>query len=132
MYWRPYRTTIERWMWPDVFRKQQPSVAKAKQAIADYKKAIGHPAGPAELMVLFCEQGVGFSVDLGNDDEDYMAALCRMFEQAIKLALTLPPPDRDQLLGRMWKTRQRAQNLGYGVFEWMDDLLLAYTPQEGG
>jgi hypothetical protein len=27
--------------------------AKAKQAIADYKKAVGDPAGVAELMVYF-------------------------------------------------------------------------------
>jgi hypothetical protein len=48
-----YKETIDRWLYPDVFRKQDTSVAKAKQAIADYKKAVGQPGGLAELMVFF-------------------------------------------------------------------------------
>ncbi len=52
----PYKQTIDRWLWPDVFRKQDTSVAKAKQAISNYKKAVGEAAGLAELMVFYCEQ----------------------------------------------------------------------------
>lgn len=36
---KPYKATIARWLWPDVFKNQDASVAKAKKAIADYKKA---------------------------------------------------------------------------------------------
>src|SRR5215472_8137395 len=39
----PYKVTIDRWLWPDVFKNQDTSVAKAKKAVADYKKAIGQP-----------------------------------------------------------------------------------------
>ncbi len=35
------RTTVDRWVWPDPFRNQDTSVSKAKQAISDYKKAVG-------------------------------------------------------------------------------------------
>src|SRR6202140_1208833 len=49
----PYKQTIDRWLWPDAFRKQDTSVAKAKQAIFNYKKAVGDPAGLAELMVFY-------------------------------------------------------------------------------
>jgi hypothetical protein len=42
----PYKKTIDRWLWPDVFRGQDTSVSKAKQAISDYKKALGDPDGP--------------------------------------------------------------------------------------
>lgn len=38
---KAYKTIIDRWLWPDVFKNQDTSVAKAKKAIADYKKAIG-------------------------------------------------------------------------------------------
>jgi len=41
----PYKKTIDRWLWPDVFRGQDTSVSKAKQAISDYKKALGDPEG---------------------------------------------------------------------------------------
>ena len=40
---KPYKATIDRWLWPDVFKNQDTSVAKAKKAIADYKKALGAP-----------------------------------------------------------------------------------------
>jgi hypothetical protein len=87
----PYKQTIDRWLWPDVFRKQDTSVAKAKQAISNYKKAVGEPAGLAELMVFYCEQAAGFCSDVGNEDEAYFAALVRIFEQALTVANTLPP-----------------------------------------
>ncbi len=37
----PYKASIDRWLWPNMFRNQDTSVAKAKKAIADYKKSIG-------------------------------------------------------------------------------------------
>ena len=39
----PYKATIDRWLWPDVYRNQDVSVSKAKRAITDYKKASGRP-----------------------------------------------------------------------------------------
>jgi hypothetical protein len=51
----PYKSTIDRWVCPDVMRNQDISVAKAKKAISDYKKAIGRPEGLAELTVFYCE-----------------------------------------------------------------------------
>ena len=44
---KPFKETIERWLWPDVFRNQDTSVSKAKQAIAEYRKAVGDPEGLA-------------------------------------------------------------------------------------
>jgi len=60
---KPYKTTIDRWLWPDMFKNQDTSVSKAKKAISDYKKAIGQPEGLAELMVIYCERAAGFSDD---------------------------------------------------------------------
>jgi hypothetical protein len=86
----PYKQTLDRWLWPDVLRKQDTSVAKAKQAIAHYKKAVGEPAGVAELMVFYCERAAGFCDDIVNEDESYFAALVRMFEKALTVVNTLP------------------------------------------
>jgi len=36
-----YKRTISRWVYPDIIRNQDVSVAKAKKAIGDYRKAIG-------------------------------------------------------------------------------------------
>src|SRR5437899_318468 len=41
----PYKQTIDRWLWPDLFRKQDTSVSQAKRAISDYKKAVGDSEG---------------------------------------------------------------------------------------
>jgi hypothetical protein len=41
----PYKSTIDRWVCSDVLRNQDISVARAKKASADYKKAIGRRKG---------------------------------------------------------------------------------------
>jgi hypothetical protein len=123
----PYKLTIDRWLWPDAFGKQDPSVAKAKQAISNYKNAVGDPAGLAELMAFYCEQASGFASDLGYRDESYLAALVRMFEQAVAAANTLPAGIRDQLIARLDRVRSRSHKCGYGVGDNMDSILAKYT-----
>ncbi len=65
----PYKATISRWLWPDIWKNQDTSISKAKKAIADYKKAIGRPEGLAELMTFYCEQAAGYSRDVSLQDE---------------------------------------------------------------
>jgi hypothetical protein len=120
---KPYKATIDCWLWPDVFKNQDTSVAKAKKAIADHKKAIGQPEGLAELAVFFCERAVGFSNDVGLQDEGYFDALVRMFGQALKDADTLPEDRRGAFVARLSVVRHLGHNLGYGVGDDMDDLL---------
>jgi hypothetical protein len=72
----PYKKTIDRWLWPDVLRKQDTSISKAKQAISDYKKAGGEPEGLAELMVFYCERAAGFCSDIVNEMKDISMHWC--------------------------------------------------------
>jgi hypothetical protein len=120
---KPYKETIDRWLWPDVFKNQDTSVAKAKKAITDYKKASGTADGLAELMVFYCERASGFSCDVGLDDEAYLSALVRMFEQALKAVATLSKTQRPALCTRLQMVRDRSHDIGYGVGEEMDALL---------
>jgi hypothetical protein len=124
---KPYKQTIDRWMWPDVLRRQDTSVVKAKQAIASYKKAVGEPAGVAELMVFYCERAAGFCDDILNEDENYFAALVRMFEQAFKIANTLPAGSGEALIARLDRVRNIGQRLGYGVGDDMNFVFAKYT-----
>jgi hypothetical protein len=119
---KPYKETIDRWLWPDVFKNQHTSVAKAKKAITDYKKASGTVDGLAELMVLYCERASGFSCDVGLDDEAYLSALVRMFEQALRAVANLPETQRPALWTRLQTVRDRSHDIGYGVGEDMDAL----------
>jgi hypothetical protein len=123
---KPYKETLDRWLSPDVLRNQDISVAKAKKAISDYRKAVGEPAGLAELMVLYCENAVGFSNDVGYQDGPYFDALAQMFEGALKLTLELSAGDRDALVVRLQDVRTSSQNLGYGLTAELDDLLADY------
>lgn len=128
---KPYRQTIDRWLWPDVLRNQDTSVAKAKQSITHYRKAVGEPAGLAELMVFFCERAAGFCSDLGNEDESYFDALVRMFEQALTVANALPAGSRDALIARLDRVREISHQFGYGVGDDMDFLLAKYEKRRG-
>ena len=122
----PYKVTIKRWLWPDVYKNQSTSVFKAKKAITDYKKATGHSEGLAELMVFYCECAAGFSGSIGYDEEVYIDALIRMFEQALKLSVTLPLEQRDLLNGRLDEVRRISDNLGYGLGDCMKTLFAKY------
>ncbi len=124
---KPYKETLNRWLWPDVSRNQNISVTKAKQAISSYRKAVGDPAGLAELMVLYCESAAGFSNDIGYQDEVYFDALVHMFEQALKVTRQLSAGDRDALIVRLDRVRAISHNLGYGVGDDMDFLLVNHT-----
>jgi hypothetical protein len=128
---QPYKRTIERWLYPDVLRSQDISVSKAKKAISDYKKAVHQPEGLAELMVFYCELAADFCAKFGVQDEGYFGALVRMFEQAIKLAGTLPTNQRDAFVARLDRVRLVSHNFGYGVGDDMDFLLSEYAVGEG-
>src|SRR6202521_5137217 len=101
----PYKKIIDRWLWPNLFRRQDTSVSQAKRAISDYKKAVGDSEGLAELMVFYCERAAGFSSDIASDDEGYFDALVRMFEQALKIANALSVERRDNLITRLDRVR---------------------------
>jgi hypothetical protein len=120
---KPYKETLDRWLWPDVLRNQDTSVVKAKQAISSYKKAVGDPIGLAELMVFYCERAAGYCRDVGYQDDSYFNALVRMFEQALKIITLLSSSDRNPLIARLDKVRTISHNFGYGVGIDMDSLL---------
>lgn len=122
---QPYKTTITHWINPADSRKPL-SVAKAKKAISDYKKALGHPEGLAELAVFYCEEVFAFLEICGIDDASFFDALVRMFEQALKTTALLPEERRPELMARLDTVRRLGHNLGYGVGDDMDDLLAEY------
>lgn len=123
---KPFKVTIDRWLWPDAFKNQDTSVAKAKKAISEYKKAIGQPEGIAEPMVFYCERASGFSADVGYQDDGYFDALIRMFEQSLQMIAALPDTQRPALWARLAEVRRTSDNSGYGVGDDMDALLAEY------
>jgi hypothetical protein len=118
----PYKAIISRRVCPEILKNEPWSVAKAKKAIADYKKAIGYPKGMAELSVFYCEEAIAFLRDCSLEDEGYHSALVLMFEQALKRTLALPESERAPFLKRLGGIRGEAQKNGWGVSDAMDEL----------
>jgi hypothetical protein len=48
-------------------------------------------------------------------DESYLDALVRMFEQALKISVQLSASDRNALIARPDRVRVISHNFGYGV-----------------
>ena len=118
----PYKATISRWIYPDLFRGQQISVAKAKKAIADYRKAIGLPEGVVELSVFYCESAARLVSECGMEDEGYFTAFVRMFDQALGAIRPLNPSERAALIQRLDAVRSATNSIGYGVKDALDEL----------
>ena len=118
----PYKASISRWICPDLMRSQSVSVSKSKKAIADYKKAIGEPAGLAELSIFYCEEAFGFLESCGFEDERYFVALVRTYDQATNLVLDLPVAQRHGYVKRLGSLRSRARPLGWGINEELNNI----------
>jgi hypothetical protein len=120
---QPYKKTIDRCLWPNVFRGRQTSVSKATGAITKYKKALGDPVGLAELLVFYCERAAGFCQEVHHEDMAYFDALVRMFEQALKATANLTGKVQNGFLARLDRVRSIGRQLSNGVGEDMDVLL---------
>lgn len=120
----PYKATIDRWVCPDVMLNQDISVAKAKKAVSDYKKAIGRPEGIAELTVFYCESCMSFLGYCGMDDEGYFNALILMFEQALKAIQNLDTRQQASFVERLRVVQHEGHNWGIG--DEIDDMMAKY------
>lgn len=110
----PYKDLITHWINPLDYRTPI-SVAKAKKAISDYKKALGQPEGLAELTVFYCEEAFDLLSGCGMDDAGFYDALVRMFEQALEYVQALPDTKQKTYLARLNHVRQQGQPVGWGV-----------------
>jgi hypothetical protein len=119
---QPFKTTISRWIAPDLMKGQSISVSKAKKAIADYKKAIGRPEGLAELSIFYCEEAIGFLESCSMDDEKYFAALIRMYGRSLEILSSLPLAQRSTYLERLGRLRSRGRSVGWVVEEEFNSL----------
>jgi hypothetical protein len=120
---KPYQAVIDRWLYPDMYKNFDTSVAKAKRAVADYTKAIGQPEGMAELMVFYCERAASFCDKYGVQDESYHSAMARMFDRAAKVVMQLAPADRDALRDRLYAVLPVYINFGLDVIDDLDVLV---------
>jgi hypothetical protein len=65
---------------------------------------------------------------LSHDDAGYFGALVRMFEQALKIANTLPASVQANLIARLERVRNMSREFGYDIADYMDVLLSEFVP----
>ena len=62
-------------------------------------------------------------MDYGFDDVGYLEALLRQYSEVCVLLPSIPEPQLTQYIERMETVRDDAAQIGYGVFDEMNDLL---------
>ena len=119
-----YKKRINLALAPDISRRNaNPSVATAKKSISEYTKAVGDPLGVLELKVFWCETAVGFSIECGFADIGYLEALLRQYRDVCQVLPNIPEQRLTEFIERMEGVRDDAAQIGYGVFDEMNDLL---------
>ena len=118
----PFKRVISPWIYPDLMKGQNVSVAKAKKAIADYRKAAGRPEGMGEFSIFYCEEAARLVGKCGLEDEGYYSALVRMFEQGLTQTTKLPASERDKMLERLDAVRGSLRDIGWGVFDAVNEI----------
>jgi hypothetical protein len=119
---KPYKARISKSICPDIMRNEPVSISKAKKVIADYKKAVGHPEGLAELSIFYCEEALSFLESCSMEDESYFVALIRIYDRALTFVSDLAPAERTTYLKRLDKLRARSRHLGWGVEDNLNEL----------
>ena len=117
-----HKQTISRWLYPDVQTREVVSLAKARKAITDYRRAVGKPEGLAELMTHYCEEASAFATDLGLDDGDFYNALVSMFENALTMVAKLEAGSQAPFRERLEVVRARSNSYGYCAGDSINDL----------
>lgn len=119
-----YKKRIRSALAPDISRRNvSPSVATAKKSISEYIKAIGDSLGILELKVYWCETAVEFSIEYGFADVGYFEALLRQFRDVCRGIPGIPEPQLTEFIERMDCVRDDSAQIGYGIYDVMNDLL---------
>ena len=115
----PYKKIISRALYPDVFDHETVSLATARKAISDFKKASGDITGLLELMVFYVEQGNDFTLEYGDMDEQFYSSLESMFDGVIKLLLKSDQKLVDLFLPRLQTIVKKANGMGWGYYDYI-------------
>lgn len=109
-----YKKVIRKALYPDSMSSGSVSFRAAKQALADYRKALGSGPGLAELTVYAAECGNEFTCDFGDMPPAFYKSLVRVFASAAQLVATLDPDLATPLVARLDKIVTDSDCIGWG------------------
>ncbi|MEP7346224.1 MAG: hypothetical protein ABI877_13200, partial [Gemmatimonadaceae bacterium] len=120
-----YRHLVANAIYPDPFSKRRVSVRDAAAAIVEYRRSTGDASGTVDLMLTFVEAGTEQAADLGYGDDSYFEALRIRLDGVAKEFDTLPADARAKVRARLGRIQVRAQDVGWGFSDAVDDMLHA-------
>ena len=126
-----YRRLVADAVYPDPFSRRQVSVRDATATITEYRRSTGDVAGTVDLMLTFLEAGTEQAAELGYGDESYFAALERKLDAVAKSWLDLSPDARGAAAKRLDWVRKRAQDIGWGYCDYVDDVVRTLQRSNG-
>jgi hypothetical protein len=84
-----------------------------------------------DLLLTFIEAGIEQAVDLGYGDDSYFSAIERKLDAVVKSWPDLSPAVRAQAGKRLDWVSKRAQNVGWGYGDYVDDVARALQASNG-
>lgn len=117
-----YKRVIDQCMYPNADRGHPIQIAKAKKAIAEYRRAVGDVRGQVDLMLYFVERGNQFTMDYGDIDGPFYDSLVSMYEQAAEAVLDLPRGEREPFQKRLYDLLDASDGTGYGYHDALCDV----------
>lgn len=117
----PFKAIIQACLCPDVMANKPIQIAKAKQAISDYCKAVDDPLGEAELMTFFVEQGTDLTLTYGDINAGFYDAMILMFGRAVDKVISLPQAQQRPFRERLETIITAASRIGWGYPDGLRD-----------
>ena len=99
--------------------------------ITEYRRSTGDVAGTVDLMLTFLEAGTEQAADLGYGDESYFGALEQKLDAVAKSWPDLSSDVRKDAAKRLDWVRRRAQKIGWGYCDYVDDVVTALLRSNG-
>jgi hypothetical protein len=126
---RPFKEQIEANICPDPMASDEEfSIAKARKAISEYRKAADDPVGTLDLMIYFVECGTRCTLEYGDMWEEYYDSLESMFTKAVKALRKMDAKTIRAFLPRLEKLVRDTEGMGWGYHDGLADAMFEEFP----
>ena len=125
-----YRRIIQDAIHPYLEDNETLDIGRAEDAIERYSKAIDDVKGVTELMVLFVECGINFTLSYGYIDDEFFDSVFLMYETAIQNVTELSPKEQKVFEERLNKIMDSASGIGWGYNDRLRELYFKSFPHD--
>ena len=123
-----YKQIIEEHLCPDPMSSQEFSLAAARKAISDYRRAQGDPASLLDLTIHYVECGTRCTLDYGDMWEAFYNSMESMFRKAVGMVEKSDPETQATFLPRLAELVRATQGVGWGYHDELADIFGAAFP----